>query len=109
MGHYVPWHTCEDQRTVLQRQFVASTSPWILGIQLKSPDLHSKYFCQLSYFAGPTVLLLLVSYEYGTLSLELIRFISSQAWLYMPLILALERQKQASMVYIENSRPARAT
>lgn len=83
VSQYVSWHTCVDQRTVLQRRFVASTAPWILGIQLKSPDLYSEYFCQLSYFDGPTMLLLLVNYEYGTLSLELVKFISSQEWLYI--------------------------
>lgn len=49
----MPQHMCKRQGTILLNKLHPSTSMWILGFELMSPGLRSKYLCSLNRFTVP--------------------------------------------------------
>lgn len=50
------WYMYEDQRTILWIQFSPFTFIWVLGVKLRSSDLHGKPPNLLSLLASPVTI-----------------------------------------------------
>lgn len=49
----LPWHACGGQRMTLWSWFPPSVFTWVLGFELKSPDLLGKHPYLLSHLSSP--------------------------------------------------------
>lgn len=50
------WYMCEDWRTILRIRFSPFTFMWVLGVKLRSSDLHGKPPNLMSLFASPVTI-----------------------------------------------------